>query len=132
MKTISQIYKDFLDAWSRGDMETMTGYYHDDIISYPNRAMRPLNGKAAVLEFLAKFGKGMSNPKFEQFLMVESGNTLFVEGTEAYMKNGREILVPYAGIVEFKDGKIIAKRDYFDLKSLEKQLAATTSAAGTA
>lgn len=121
-KSLSQIYKDFLDAWARGDVAEMSTYYHDDIVSYPNRSMRPLNGKAAVLEFLAKFGKGMEEPVFEQTLMMESGSTLFVEGTESYQKNGRNISIPYAGIVEFKDGKIIAKRDYFDLKSLEKQL----------
>lgn len=121
-KSLSQIYKDFLDAWSRGDIEEMSSYYHDDIVSYPNRSMRPLNGKAAVLEFLGKFGKGMASPTFEQTLMIEDGSILFVEGTESYQKNGRDISIPYAGIVEFQDGKIIAKRDYFDLKSLEKQL----------
>ncbi|MGD9942112.1 MAG: nuclear transport factor 2 family protein [Burkholderiaceae bacterium] len=123
MRTLSQLYKDFLDAWSRGDIEAMSAYYHDDIVSYPNRSMRPLVGKAAVLEFLGKFGKGMSAPSFEQTLMMENGDTLFVEGTESYVKNGRHICIPYAGVVEFRDGKIIAKRDYFDLKSLEKQLA---------
>ena len=123
MKTKSQIYKDSLDAWGRGDVEGMSAPYADDIEWYPNRSMRPVKGKAAMLEFMAKFGAGMSNPLYTQTLMIESGNMLFVEGTESYTKNGRKVSVPYAGVCEFRDDKIVAWRDYFDLKSLEKQLA---------
>jgi len=123
MKTKSQIYKDSLDAWGRGDVEGMAAPYHEDIVWYPNRSMRPVKGKAAMLDFMAKFGAGMSNPHYDQTLMLEKDNMLFVEGTENYTKNGRQISIPYAGVVEFQGDKIIAWRDYFDLKSLEKQLA---------
>lgn len=123
MKTMSEIYKDSLAAWGRGDVEGMSAAYADDIVWYPNRSMRPVRGKANMLAFMEKFGKGMTDMVYEQTLMIESGNTLFVEGTESYTKNGKKISVPYAGVTEFRDGKIIAWRDYFDLKSLEAQLA---------
>ena len=123
MKTMSQTYKDSLDAWGRGDVEGMFEPYAEDVVWYPNRSMRPVHGKPAMREFIKKFGAGMSNPLYTQTLMIESGNMLFVEGTESYTKNGRQVSVPYAGVVEFRDGKIVAWRDYFDLKSLEKQLA---------
>ena len=60
MKTKSQIYKDSLDAWGRGDVQGMSAPYADDIEWYPNRSMRPVKGKTAMLEFMAKFGAGMS------------------------------------------------------------------------
>lgn len=123
MKTKSQIYKDSLDAWSRGDLQGVSASCADDVEWYPNRSMRPVRGKAAMLEFMAKFGAGMSNPHYTQTLMIEQDNTLFVEGTESYSKDGREISVPYAGVLEFRGDKIVSWRDYFDLKSLEKQLA---------
>ena len=123
MKTKSQIYKDSLDAWGRGDVQGMAAPYADDIEWYPNRSMRPIKGKAAMLEFMAKFGAGMSNPQYTQSLMIEKDNMLFVEGVESYTKNGRLVSVPYAGVVEFRGETIVAWRDYFDLKSLEKQLA---------
>lgn len=124
MKTMSQIYKDSLNAWIRGDVEGMAAPYADDIVWYPNRSMRPVHGKAAMLGFMQKFGSGMSDVSYEQTLMIEKDNMLFVEGTESYTKKGKKISVPYAGVVEFRGDKIVAWRDYFDLKSLEAQLAA--------
>jgi limonene-1,2-epoxide hydrolase len=122
MKTKSQTYKDALDAWGRGDMHGVSASCADDVEWYPNRSMRPVKGKAAMLEFMVKFGAGMSSPRYTQTLMVEQGNLLFVEGIESYTKNGRQVSVPYAGVLEFRGDEIVAWRDYFDLKSLEKQL----------
>ena len=124
MKTMSQIYKDSLNAWIGGDVEGMSAPYADDIVWYPNRSMRPVHGKAAMLAFMQKFGSGMTDVSYEQTLMIEKDNMLFVEGTENYTKKGKKISVPYAGVVEFRGDKIVAWRDYFDLKSLEAQLAA--------
>ena len=124
MGKMSDAYKKSLNAWARGDVEGMFADYADDIVWYPNRSMNPIRGKATMREFMAKFGKGMSDIRYEQTHMVESGNLLFVEGTENYTKKGKRICVPYAGVVEFRDGKFVAWRDYFDLKSLEAALAA--------
>jgi len=124
MKTKSQIYRDALAAWSRGDIQAMLDNYHQDVVWYPNRALRAVQGKTAIVAFMAKFGQGMSELNYEQSLLIEQGNMLFVEGTERYVKNGRAVSVPYAGVVEFQGNKIIAMRDYFDLQSLEKQLIA--------
>lgn len=122
MGAMSDAYTKSLQAWARGDVEGMFADYAEDVVWYPNRSMRPIHGKAAMREFMAKFAKGMSDISYEQTHMVESGNILFVEGTENYTKNGRKISVPYAGVVEFKDGKFVAWRDYFDLKHLEAEL----------
>jgi limonene-1,2-epoxide hydrolase len=124
MGVLSDNYKKHLAAWREGDVEKALSYIDDNIVWYPNRSMNPVNGKAAMREFLGKFAKGMTDILYEQSLMIEQGNLLFVEGTENYTKKGKRISVPYAGVVEWKDGKAVMWRDYFDLKSLEKQLAA--------
>ncbi len=124
MKTMSQIYKDSLDAWCRGDVEAMSEPYAEDIVWYPNRSMRPVHGKAGMLGFMQKFGGGMTDMRYEQTLLIEKDNMLFVEGSENYTKKGKKISIPYAGVLEFKGDKIVAWRDYFDLKSLDAQLAA--------
>lgn len=124
MKTKSQIYKDSLDAWCRGDVQAMSEPYAEDIVWYPNRSMRPIHGKAAMLGFMEKFGGGMTDMRYEQTLMIEKDNMLFVEGSENYTKKGKAISIPYAGVLEFRGDQIVAWRDYFDMKSLEAQLAA--------
>ena len=124
MASKSQIYRESLEAFCRGDFAAATACYAEDIVAYPNRSMRPMQGRAAMLAFMQKFGTGMEEPRYTQSLMVESGDFLFVEGTENYRKHGRSISIPYAGVMEFRGDKIVGWRDYFDLKSLEKQLAA--------
>ena len=123
MGAMSDDYRAHLAAWKRGDVEAALSYIDDNIIWYPNRSMRPVNGKDAMRAFLAKFAAGMSEKRYEQINMIEQGNMLFIEGSENYVKNGKQVTVPYAGIVEWRDGKAVNWRDYFDLKSLEKQLA---------
>lgn len=124
MPSKSEIYQESLAAFCRGDFEAATACYADDIVAYPNRAMRPMLGRATMQAFMQKFGAGMEDARYAPSLMVESGDFLFVEGTETYRKNGRSVSIPYAGVMEFRGDKIIGWRDYFDLKSLEKQLAA--------
>jgi len=124
MGKMTDDYRAHLAAWQKGDMEKALSYIDDNIEWYPNRSMRVVNGKAKMREFLVKFAGGMSEIFYEQSLMIEQGNLLIVEGTENYTKAGKKIIMPYAGIVEWKDGKAVMWRDYFDLKSLEKQLAA--------
>ena len=123
MASLSELYRAHLQAWAAGDVETALSYMAEDIIWYPNRAMRPIVGKGAVREFVAKFARGMENISFTQTHMIENGNILFIEGVETYTKGGRQVNTPYAGVVEWRDGQAVNWRDYFDLKTLDAQLA---------
>ena len=65
----------------------------------------------------------MENISFTQSLMIEHGDILFIEGIESYTKGGKTVTTHYAGVVEWHDGKAVNWRDYFDLKTLDAQLA---------
>jgi limonene-1,2-epoxide hydrolase len=123
MGILADNYRAHLAAWQARDLELALSYIDDDIVWYPNRSMEPIRGKAAMRAFLEKWGRGMSDIHYEQSHVVESGDLLFVEGRESYVKKGRRITVPYAGVVVWRDGKAVEWRDYFDLKQLEAQLA---------
>ena len=50
------------------------------------------------------------------FDYAERGERLFVEGVDEYVSaDGHLVSAPYAGVVEFRDGKIIGLREYFDI-----------------
>ena len=123
MASLSELYRAHLAAWAAGDVDAALSYMADDIVWYPNRAMRPIIGKDAVRAFVAKFARGMENISFTQTHMIEHGNILFVEGVETYTKAGKQVNTPYAGVVEWRDGQAVNWRDYFDLKTLDAQLA---------
>jgi limonene-1,2-epoxide hydrolase len=70
-----------------------------------------------------KFGKGMEGIQVKLRHIVEVGDVVFHEGVETYTRKGRKVALPYCGVFDFKDGKIIGWRDYFDYATLERQLA---------
>ena len=118
-----EIAKKFFAAWARQDHAAVLELLHDDV-AYQNMPFPDvMNGKAPIAAFMTRFGKGMQDIHVELRHIVEVGDVVFHEGIENYSRKGRKITLPYCGIFEFKDGKIIGWRDYFDYGTLERQLA---------
>ena len=72
---------------------------------------------------MEKFGKGMTDVHYDIKNVLEEGNLLMLEGVENYTKKGRSVSVPYMASFQFRDDKICLWRDYFDLATVERQLA---------
>lgn len=116
------IVKAFQTAWAKGDIPGALEHCTDDVV-WDNVPMKPFEGKAAVQSFLEKFARGMSNPHYEVMNALEQDDVLLLEGVEHYEKNGRSVSVPYMASFLFRDDKICLWRDYFDLATVERQLA---------
>lgn len=116
--------KAFFAAWSRQDHDAVLALLHEEV-AYQNMPFdEVLRGKPAIAAFMTRFGKGMQDIHVELRHLVASDNVVFHEGTETYRRKGRQVRLPYAGVFEFQDGKIIGWRDYFDYATLERQLSA--------
>lgn len=114
----------FFAAWARQDHAAVLDLLHDEI-AYQNMPFEEvLRGKPAIAGFMTRFGRGMQDIHVELRHLVASGDVVFHEGTETYERKGRKVRLPYAGVFEFRDGKIIGWRDYFDYATLERQLSA--------
>lgn len=113
---------DFHHAFAQGDIAAAMNYCTDDVV-WDNVPMKPIVGKQAVQGFLEKFARGMSEPRYERTHVLEQDNLVMVEGVENYQKNGKSVRVPYMAAFEFRDGRICQWRDYFDLATVERQLA---------
>jgi limonene-1,2-epoxide hydrolase len=120
--TNKNIVDKFFDRWSRGDLDGAMDMCTDDVV-WDNIPMKPIAGKAAISAFLGKFATGMSDIHYEVKGSMENADSLMLEGTENYTKNGRKVSVPYMASFKFRDGRICAWSDYFDLKMVERQLA---------
>lgn len=112
----------FHEAFARGDIPGAMTYCTDDVV-WDNVPMKPIEGKPAVQGFLEKFARGMRNPVYERTNVMELGNLVMVEGVENYEKHGKAVRVPYMAAFEFREGRICEWRDYFDLATVERQLA---------
>ena len=117
-----EVMKTVIDAWARGDVDAVTAHMSDDIVwHYAAGAAPPLIGLPAAREFLQKFRGSIAEVRWRIFNHAAAGNLLFVEGVDEYIgTNGVRAVAPYAGVLAFRDGKIVEWRDYFDRGQLEK------------
>ncbi len=116
------IVNQFFDLWKSGDIAGAMGQCTEDAV-WDNVPMKPIEGKAAIEAFLTKFAKGMSDVHYDITYMMEEGDRLMIEGSENYTKHGKKVSVPYMASFTFRDGKISSWADYFDLATVERQLA---------
>lgn len=120
--TNKEIVDQFFACWSQGDLDGSMDLCTEDAV-WDNVPMKPVVGKTAIRAFLGKFAKGMSDIHYEVKGVLENADSLMLEGTENYTKNGRKVSVPYMASFKFRDGKICSWSDYFDLATVERQLA---------
>jgi limonene-1,2-epoxide hydrolase len=108
--------------WVADDLDAVLGLCTDDVVAI-NVPIGPLHGKPAVREFLLRFGKGITAKRYEVQRLLVDGDVAAVEGVEHYLKNGRQVSLPYMTTFLFRGTQIREWRDYFDLQTVLKQLA---------
>ncbi|MAK64752.1 MAG: limonene-1,2-epoxide hydrolase [Maricaulis sp.] len=104
-----------INAWKTGDIETVLDQLDEDVTYHYVVGHKPLEGRDKVRRFLEKFGAGQTEIAWRITHHLEAGNRLFVEGVDDYVDaDGVRIQTPYAGVFEFRNGKIWRWRDYVD------------------
>jgi limonene-1,2-epoxide hydrolase len=107
--------KAVITGWRRGDLKAVVDQLADDIVWYSHVGSPPIVGKAATEKFMATLSTQMLDVRWRVFHYAEAGDAAFTEGVDDFaMPDGRRVSLPYAGIMRFRDGKIIEWRDYFD------------------
>ena len=101
------------------DDEAFLGFLTDDIVYHYHVGSRPLIGKEWVQKFLNKYREITADVKWRIDRFAETENALLVEGYEEYLDTRTNELIahPYMGVFEFRDGKISAWRDYFEMNN---------------
>ena len=73
----------------------------EDVVAM-NVPIGPINGKAAVRDFFAKFGKGMTDKRYDVHRILADGASAVVEGVENYVKDGKQVSLPYMSTFLFR------------------------------
>ena len=102
------------------DDEAFLDLLTDDVEYHYHVGTRPLIGKEWVQKFLIKYREVTSDAQWVIHNHAENGNILFTEGVEEYfdVRSQMTISHPYAGVIEFRDGKIVKWKDYFEMNSV--------------
>ncbi len=115
--------REYYAAWARDDVAAVMALCTEDVVAgiMPGK---DLVGKQAVVQFLDKFAKGMTDKHYDIHAIVVEGDVGMLEGIESYRKDGKPISCPFMTVFRFRDGKVCSWRDYFDMTTLLKQLQA--------
>ncbi len=118
----SEVAKNIILAWRKLDVEKVMSYVADDIVWYTHAGGKPpLVGKTAVREFVTTLGKGIKDNEWRVFAMTEHGDTVYCEGVDDFkLLDGKQITVPYLGMMKVRDGLVTEWRDYFDSAIVDK------------
>ncbi len=116
-----EVVEAFVAAWNRMDLEGMLAWLHEDIV-YHNVPVEPLQGKAAVSEYLRSRWI-FEAIDWEMPNIAACGDTVLTERVDRFVLDGRPVALPVMGTFGIRDDAIIAWRDYFDLAGWRAQLA---------
>ena len=120
---MSELFERFRAAQQaiiKQDDEAFLDLLTDDVEYHYHVGTRPLIGKEWVQKFLIKYREVTSDAQWVIHNHAENGNVLFTEGIEEYfdVRSQKTISHPYAGVIEFRDGKIVKWKDYFEMNSV--------------
>jgi limonene-1,2-epoxide hydrolase len=111
----------FLEACVRADPEEFAGYFTDDAVWW-NAPWKPVKGREEIRETLRRGSQQMVALPWEILHIVAEGEIVMVERVDHFLVGETRLSVPCMGIFELRDGKIVAWRDYWDLKQFERQM----------
>ncbi|EJJ25000.1 limonene-1,2-epoxide hydrolase family protein [Rhizobium sp. CF142] len=117
--------KTFFAHWSANRIEEALAMLADDVL-YDNVPLPDITGRENVRKFHADFGIGTAfNVDWQVTEIAVSGNVVLNERIDVFThESGGRITLPVMGTITVENGKITLWRDYFDLGSFERQLAA--------
>ncbi|MEH0554020.1 limonene-1,2-epoxide hydrolase family protein [Streptomyces sp. B21-101] len=119
----TEIVNRFIAAMEDRDLESVMSFFADDA-TYHNMPMPILTGHEQIRAFIAPlFIEETEKASWDVLNSAEdaAGKVLNERVDHLFMRNGTEIHIKVMGIFELAGGKIVAWRDYFDLKTFTDQ-----------
>jgi limonene-1,2-epoxide hydrolase len=119
----------FFAAWETGPYAALRGAYAEflaDDCLYENSGVPPCRGKTVALAFidLAQKARDIQAIRVEILHAAVAGNVVFTERWDRHVNSAGESIYPVriVGVMEIRDGRIAAWRDYFDPGDMMEQL----------
>ena len=110
--------------------EFMRAFCTADFV-WANSGLRTLNGQAEVLAQIARGGfadqipilKSMASFSADLIHIASNGNVVFTERIDHHWDaQGRDLMTPHiTGVIEIRDGKIAALRDFYDTACYQQE-----------
>jgi limonene-1,2-epoxide hydrolase len=112
-----------IDAWKGGHIDAVVAHLTDDFVwHYAAAIAPPVIGKAAAHRAMSRISAEQTPVAWRILSHAETADRLFVEGIDEHIgKDGKRVIIPYAGVLDFRGDLICGWRDYFDVGVVEAQ-----------
>lgn len=130
MSDLESIAREYLEAFNRRDWDAYRNVLAPNY-TYTGGDGAAQNGPEAGIAVAQGFAAAMSDARIEVKNVHVAGNTAIVEfqgsGTNdgdfmGIPATGKKITMPVCTVLDVKDGKIVAEREYMDMAHLMQQL----------
>jgi limonene-1,2-epoxide hydrolase len=123
-KDRSAFVRDFYAAYTAKDAEKMAQFYATNATLIDPSFELNLKGPDQIRDLLKKALVKYETLEFQITHTISAGDELVVEGTMTGKLPKNTVRVPFVSIFQFKDEKIAAQRDMFDVLHFFTQLGA--------
>ncbi len=130
MSDAASIAREFTDAWNRRDWARYRELMHADY-SYTGGDGQRQSGQDAGLAVAQMFANAYPDGKIDVQRIHSAGSVAVIEFTGRGTHNGdlmdiaptgRQVTIPVCDVLEIRDGKIYAEREYLDMLTMMQQL----------
>jgi len=130
MSDPSAIAREYTDAWNRRDWAALRELLHPQY-TYTGGDGQQQKGPEAGLAIGQMFANGFPDGRMDVQRIHADGDIAIVEfmgrGTHkgdlmGIAPTGRQVSMPVCSVIEIRDGKIYAEREYMDMMHLMQQL----------
>lgn len=122
------LVQQFFAALERCDVEAMAAQLTDDAI-YHDMPRQRFAGREAIAAFWRTDLAPLTDVRVEVRHVVAQGDVVLSERVDRFVVQGRSVSIPAMSTFELRDGKIAALRDYWDVRTAERQLRAAAPSA---
>ena len=139
MSDPATIAREYFEAWNRRDWARSRELYHPGF-TYTGGDGQVQTGPDAGIALLQMWANAFPDGKLEILHIHTVGNVAVAEfigrGTHqgdlmGIAATGRQMSIPVCNVIEVRDGKIHAEREYMDMLHLMEQLGVVPAPAGT-
>src|SRR3990172_11593177 len=130
MSDVASIAREYSDAWNRRDWAKWRELFHPEY-TYTGGDGQVQKGPEAGMAIGQMFATAFPDGRIDVQQISVAGDTAIVEfigrGTHngdlmGIAPTGRQLTIPVCDILQIRDGKIIAEREYMDMMHMMQQL----------
>lgn len=111
-----------VNAWNDLDADAIAELFAEDGTFQSMMMDEGLQGREAMREHFTRLLAGATMLKLELRNIAENNGSVFLERVDYFTYKGKEGSLPVAAVLDIKDGKVSAWREYYDRSALLREM----------